>query len=146
MTYGVGFSYSIKSKITFGADALFQQWKEAQFLGQQVNYFSNSSKYSAGLEYTPNTYSIRSYWERVQYRIGGSLENSYLTLNGSQIKGFATTFGIGLPMGRSRSMLNIAGEIGQMGTTDNNLIRERYAKVTVHFLLWDRWFLRAKFD
>jgi hypothetical protein len=43
-------------------------------------------------------------------------------------------------------MLNIAGEIGQMGTTDNNLIRERYAKVTVHFLLWDRWFLRAKFD
>jgi hypothetical protein len=146
MTYGVGFSYSIKSKITFGADALFQQWKEAQFLGQQVSYFSNSSKYSAGFEYTPNMYSIRSYWERVQYRLGGTVENSYLTLNGSQIKGYAATLGIGLPMGRSRSMLNIAAEIGQMGTTNNNLIRERYAKVTMHFLLWDRWFLKAKFD
>ena len=146
VSYGAGFSYTLKNKLTIGADAYFQNWKEAKFLGQPVDYFANSSKYSAGLEYTPNQYSIRSYWERVQYRLGGFFENSYLTLNGQQINGMAATFGIGLPMGRSRSELNISGEIGQLGTTKNSLIRETYAKITVHFLLHDRWFFKSKFD
>jgi len=146
LSYGAGFSYTIKNKIILGADALFQQWKGTEFLGQQVDYLSNSSKYSAGFEYTPNLYSIRSYWERVQYRFGGFYENSYLTLNGIQIKGYAGTFGMGLPLGRSRSALNISGELGKMGTTDNELIKEKYFKLTVHVFLHDRWFFKTKFD
>jgi hypothetical protein len=146
LAYGAGFSYTIKNKITLGADALFQQWKETKFMGAQVEYLTNSSKYSAGFEYTPNLYSIRSYWERVQYRFGGFYENSYLTLNGIQIKGYAGTFGMGLPLGRSRSALNISGELGKMGTTDNELIKEKYFKLTVHVFLHDRWFFKTKFD
>jgi hypothetical protein len=146
MSYGTGFSYSIKNRITFGADAYFQQWQGCQFLGQQVSFYANSSKYSVGLEYTPNQYSIRSYWERVQYRFGGSYESSYLILNGNQIKGYAATAGIGLPLGRSRTELNISGEFGKLGTTANNLIKETYAKITIHLMLHDRWFFKQKFD
>jgi len=146
VSYGAGFSYSIKNKITFGADAYFEQWKGSEFLGQQVDYLSNSSKYSAGIEYVPNLYSIRSYWERVQYRFGGYYENSYLTLNGTQIKGYAATFGIGLPLGRSRTTLNISCELGKLGTTQNDLIKETYAKITFHLMLHDRWFIKSKFD
>jgi hypothetical protein len=140
VSLGTGFSYS------FGADAYFQQWKDTKFMGEQVDYLTNSSKYSAGFEYTPNLYSIRSYWERVQYRFGGFYENSYLTLNGIQIKGYAGTFGVGLPLGRSRSALNISGELGKMGTTENDLIKEKYFKLTVHVFLHDRWFFKTKFD
>lgn len=146
LSLGTGFSYNMKNKIMFGADAYFQQWKDTEFMGQQVDYLSNSSKYSAGFEYTPNLYSIRSYWERVQYRFGGFYENSYLTLNGIQIKGYAGTFGVGLPLGRSRSALNIAGELGKIGTIDNDLIKEKYFKLTVHVFLHDRWFFKTKFD
>ncbi len=146
VSLGTGFSYSIKNKITFGADAYFQQWKDTKFMGEQVDYLTNSSKYSAGFEYTPNLYSIRSYFERVQYRFGGFYENSYLTLNGIQIKGYAGTFGVGLPLGRSRSALNISGELGKMGTTENDLIKEKYFKLTVHVFLHDRWFFKTKFD
>jgi hypothetical protein len=146
MSYGAGFTYSIKNKITFGADAYYQKWKEVLFLGQQASYMTNSSRYSTGIEFVPNLFSIRSYWERAEYRFGGFYENSFLTLNGYQLKTYGATFGIGLPLGRSRSKLNIACEIGQLGTTQNNLIRETYAKVTIHFLLWDRWFYKTKFD
>ena len=146
VSYGAGLSYNIKNKIILGTDAYFQQWKGSQFLGQQVDFYSNSSKYSFGFEYTPNLYSIRSYWERVQYRLGAFYENSYLTLNGYQIKGYAATFGIGLPLGRSRSALNMSGEIGKLGTTENSLIKETYVKVTFHILIFDRWFLKSKFD
>ncbi len=146
LSYGAGFTYAIKNKITFGADAYFQKWKDAQFLGQQASYLTNSSRYSTGLEYVPNSYSIRSYWDRAEYRIGGFYENSYLTLNGVQIKAYGATFGIGLPLSRSRSKLNISCEIGQLGTKQSNLIRETYGKFTLHVLLWDRWFYKSKFD
>lgn len=146
MSYGAGLSYSFKNKVTLGADAYFQQWKDALFLGQHADYLTNSSRYAAGVAYVPNQFSIRSYWERTEYRIGGFYENSYLTLNGSQIKGYGLTFGLGLPLGRSFSALNLSGEIGRLGSTQSNLIRETYAKFTLHVLLWDRWFFKTKFD
>jgi hypothetical protein len=147
MSYGAGFSWSYKNKITFGADVYFQKWKEALFLGKNVDYMTNSSRYSGGFEYVPNMYSIRSYWDRTLYRFGGFYENSYLKINGIQLNSYGLTFGLGLPLSRQyRSLLNISGEIGRLGSTENNLIRETYAKVTVHFLLHDRWFYKSKFD
>ena len=147
LSYGAGFSYSIKNKITFGADAYYQKWKESMFLGQRTDFLTNSSRYSTGLEYVPNQYSIRSYWERTQYRIGGFYENSYLTLNGIQLKTYGVTFGLGLPLSRMyRSLLNISCELGQMGTTQKNMIKETYAKFTIHVMLHDRWFFKSKFD
>lgn len=147
MSYGAGFSYNIKNKFTVGADAYYQKWKEALFLGEQVPYLTNSSRYSTGFEYVPNMYSIRSYWDRTEYRFGGFYENSYLTLNGVQLKTYGITFGLGLPLSRSyRSLLNVACELGRFGTTDNGLIKETYAKFTMHFFLHDRWFYKAKFD
>jgi hypothetical protein len=147
MSYGTGFSYTIKNKITFGADAYFQQWKESQFLGEQVSYLSNSSRYSTGIEFVPNMYSIRSYWDRTEYRFGGFYENSYLTLNGIQLKTYGITFGLGLPLSHQyRSLLNLSCEIGRFGTMDMDLIKETYAKFTLHFFLHDRWFYKSKFD
>lgn len=147
MSYGAGFSYKIKNKITFGADAYYQKWKETQFLGEQASYLTNSSRYSTGIEFVPNMYSIRSYWDRAEYRFGGFYENSFLTLNGSQLKTYGITFGLGLPLSHQyRSLLNLSCEIGRLGTTDNDLIRETYAKFTLHFFLHDRWFYQTKFD
>jgi hypothetical protein len=147
LSYGTGFSYTIKNKITVGADAYFQKWKESLFLGEQVPYLTNSSRYSTGLEYVPNMYSIRSYWDRTEYRVGAFYENSYLTLNGIQLKTYGVTFGLGLPLSHTyRSLLNVSCEIGRLGTTDNDLIKETYAKMTLHFFLHDRWFYKSKFD
>jgi len=53
---------------------------------------------------------------------------------------------LGLPFSRALSSLNISAELGQLGTTENNLIKESYAKFTVHLLLHDRWFIKRKFD
>ncbi len=146
VSYGGGFSYSIKNKITFGADYFHQKWNQALFLGEVQQYMTNSNRYSAGMEVIPDPLSIRSYWERVQYRLGGFYENSYLTLNNEQINGYGLTLGLSLPIARSRSTLNISAELGQLGTTRNDLIRERYAKFTMYVLIHDRWFIKRKFD
>jgi len=142
-SFGAGFSYTYKNKITFGADLYHQKWSMAPLLGDSLH---NSTRFSSGFEITPDAYSIRSYWSRVQYRVGCFYENSYLTINGEQIKGYGVTFGLGLPFSRALSSLNISAELGRLGTTKNNLIQESYAKFSLHLLLHDRWFIKRKFD
>lgn len=146
LTFGAGFSYTLKNKITFGADLYHQKWSVAPLLGSTSQYLTNSTRYSTGFEMTPDAYSIRNYWSRVQYRAGLFYENSYLTINGKQIEGYGVTFGFGLPFSRALSSLNLSAELGKLGTTQNNLIKESYAKFTLHLLLHDRWFIKRKFD
>jgi hypothetical protein len=146
LSYGAGFSYTVKNKMVFGADIYHQQWSDATFLGSTQEYLTDRTRYSAGFEITPDETSIKSYWARAKYRAGLFYENSYLMLNGRQINGYGLTMGLGLPFPRSRSTFNISAEIGQLGTTQNNLIRESYAKFTLHVLLFDRWFMKRKID
>lgn len=146
LSYGGGFTYTYKNKIIFGADLYHQQWSNASYLGTTSPYLTSSTRYSSGFEITPNPFSIRNYWSRAQYRIGGFYENSYLMINGQQVNSYGLTMGLGIPFTRSLSTLNISAELGRLGTTQNNLIRESYAKFTLHLLLHDRWFIKRKFD
>jgi hypothetical protein len=146
LSYGAGFTYTYKNKIVFGADMYHQQWSNASYLGNKSPYLTNSTRYSTGFEITPNAFSIRNYWSRAQYRVGCFYENSYLMINGEQINGYGVTLGLGIPFSRSLSTMNISAELGRLGTTQNNLIRESYAKFTLHLLLHDRWFIKRKFD
>ena len=146
LSYGAGFSYSYKNKLVFGGDIYHQQWSDASYLGTTSPYLTNSTRYSSGFEITPNELSIRSYWSRVHYRFGGFYDNTYIKINGQQINGYGVTFGLGLPFSRSISSLNISAELGRLGTTQNNLIQESYAKFTLHLLLFDKWFYKRKFD
>jgi hypothetical protein len=146
LSYGAGVSYEIKNKLTVGADYYHQNWSKASLQGVTPEYFSDLNRYSAGMEYVPNSLSLRSYWKKIHYRMGMFYENSYLTLNGTQIKNRGITFGLGLPLKQSKSSLNISAELGKTGTTSNNLIEESYAKFSLQILLHDRWFFKRKID
>ena len=145
MSYGAGFSYAIKNKIIFGADYFHQQWSKTNLPTTQ-QYVTNKSRYSAGLEWTPDENSITSYWDRTKYRGGAFYEKSYLVINGEQLNSYGLTFGLGLPFPRSRSTFNLSAELGRMGSKENNLLQESYVKFTLHFLIYDRWFMKRKFD
>jgi len=146
VSYGGGFSYTVKNKMVFGADYYHQQWSKATFLGTTPEYLTNRSRYSAGFEIIPNENSIKSYWARTNYRLGFFYEDSYLMLNEKQISSYGLTMGLGLPFPRSRSSFNLSAEIGRLGTTENDLIKESYLKFTLHILLYDRWFMKRKFE
>ena len=145
-SFGGGISYSYKTKLTVGADVYHQKWGDVPFMGSTSPYLTNSTRFSTGMELTPDEYSIRSYWARAQYRAGLFYEKSYLFINGQQINGYGATFGLALPLSRSRSSMNLSAELGRLGSVENSLIKESYVKFTVHFILHDRWFIKRKFD
>jgi len=104
---------------------------------------------SFGIQYTPNKEG--SYLQRINYRMGGYYTQTMLVLNNNQITQQAATFGLGLPVGTYRllqnfSMINIGIELGIRGTTSDDLLEEKYFKISLGFTMNDKWFVKPKYD
>ena len=145
-TYGIGLSYNQLNKLEVNADYYHAGWSKASFFGSRDQLITDQNRISAGIEYIPDAYSIRSYWKKVKYRAGIHQENSYLMLNNNQIKEFGVSFGAGIPFPKSKSTANFAIEFGTKGTTNSNLVKDNYTKFSLYLNFYDYWFVKRKFD
>jgi len=127
------------------ADVNFQKWSQFRYLGTNPGMKDNL-RVSIGGQFRPSPVDIGKYYERMNYRAGFRFEQSYLEIQNTRINDYGISFGVGLPMKKSRSTLNIAMEIGTQGTTENGLIKENYVRFTVGSSLQERWFLKRKFN
>ncbi|MCG6189016.1 PorV/PorQ family protein [Maribellus maritimus] len=146
LTYGAGVSYVKENEWEVNFDYYHQTWSDATFFGTINPVLTDLNKFAIGAEWIPDKFSIRSYIKRVAYRAGIKYEKSYLMLNNQQINDFGITFGIGLPIYRSSSTINIAAELGRRGTKKDNLIEEKYAKLNLSVNLHDLWFIKRRYD
>jgi hypothetical protein len=146
ITYGFGVSYVKPNKLEVNADYYHQSWSDAKFLGAKSNFLTDLNKFALGAEWIPDKFSIKSYSSRVAYRAGLKYEQTYLVFNGQQINDYGITFGVGLPIYRSRSTINVAAELGRKGTTENNLVLENYFRLNLMVNLYDMWFIKRRFD
>jgi len=142
---GAGFTLKKGDKLMIGADYYAQDWSDARFFGKSDS-LRNTNTLRGGIEFVPNSRDLRNYLNSIHYRIGGHYSNSYLQLNGEQLTNFGISFGLGLPLMGSRSIFNIAFELGQRGTLDNFLIKEKYGILSFSLTLYDFWFVQQKFD
>jgi hypothetical protein len=146
LTYGFGLTYVKTDKLELNLDYYHQTWSKATFFGSINPVLTDLNKFAAGAEWIPDKNSIRSYTHRIAFRAGMKYERSYLILNGQQINDFGISFGVGLPIYRSYSTINLAAEIGKRGTREANLISENYAKLNLSVNLHDLWFIQRKYD
>jgi hypothetical protein len=145
MSYGIGLAYEVKNKLVLTADYLTNDWSDITF-HDQLSTTTNRSRMAAGIEFIPNYRNPNSYLALMRYRIGTHYTKEYLVLNDHQLKDFGISFGVGLPLKRSKTSLNFAFEFGTRGTTDNNLIKENYGKFSVNLTLFEYWFVKQKFE
>ena len=145
LAFGFGVSYSTNNKFLFVADYIQQNWSESKFFGVSDS-LSDSRLISGGLEYIPNFASLNNYFSRVRYRIGGYYSNSYINIGNKQINDFGITFGFGFPLRKTKTSFNLSFELGQRGTTSNNLIKEKYANICLNLTLHDFWFFKRKIE
>lgn len=146
-TVGLGLSYGINNKFTIGADFVAKAWSNTSFetLSDTAS-LRDTKRIAIGGEYIPDVNS-KSYFKRTKYRFGASTENNYLSLYDEDVIDFGITFGLGLPLSyASKTSVNVAFEYGKQGTTDNNLVRQDFYKVTVNLSLSDMWFFKRKFE
>jgi hypothetical protein len=144
-SYGIGLNYMYDKKLSIGIDYSLQEWKDAEFYGK-LDSLSNRSKLAVGVEYQPNPRG-RHFSDRVRYRAGFNVSNSYYKVNGvTPPENFEITGGLGLPLynktTNSISMLNVSLEYGKIGSTDN--LREDYLKLTFNIVFDEHWFFKRK--
>ena len=152
---GLGASFGKTDKYTFAFDYEFAQWSKVKSLDNEMSKYVNTNSVRAGFEYTPNILDFRNYFNRITYRVGLRYNDVYYKVNrydsaGSPIKGSKTndvaiTAGLGFPI-RGVSYLNTSFEYGERGSIADSGIKEKYFTFTVGVSLFDRWFLKPKFN
>ena len=157
-TFGIGLSYNKLNKIEINLDYYHAGWSNSKtnfvidpndshnFMVEKDPLLTNQNRISAGVEYIPEAFSIRSYLKRVKYRAGAHLGNSYLKLNNHEIKEYGVSLGLGMPFPKSKSTANFAVEMGKQGTTQDDLAKNNYVKLSFYLNLYDYWFMKRKFD
>jgi len=145
MGFGGGITIGKKDSWLVGLDFQSQNWKKYSSFGEKDS-LKNSWMVSFGSEYTPKSSVTSSYLSRVHYRVGARYNQTYLQIYNNNLDEYAVSFGVGLPLKRSKTTLNFGFELGQRGTTDNNLIKEQFGRVIFSLSVYEFWFIKRRFD
>ena len=159
-SFTAGFSYQTV-KWSMGLDYSSQFWGNAGNADEAINSvsFKNSQFLKLGVQYTPNAGDSRHVLNRWSYRVGFRYNNYYMRINDRNITDKAITLGVGIPIRAAisgTSSINVGfeygwrgrSEAGQIGTRTFNMLREKYVKLSVGFMLFgeDDWFNRFKYQ
>lgn len=141
---GIGAKFA-NDKWKILADFKTQNWSEYRLFGESDS-LNNSTFLSLGMEYVPDKKSINKYYKMIRYRLGINTSNTYLNVKNEQLSEKSITLGFGLPLKKSGSLLNLSTEIGQLGTLNNDLIRESFVRFKIGFIFSDIWFVKRKYN
>ncbi|MCS3555413.1 MULTISPECIES: hypothetical protein [unclassified Sphingobacterium] len=149
LKHNVGITFARTNRWLVGAEFKYADWSKFQVRKNEENLKTNYG-FAIGGQITPDPTSFK-YTSLMDYRIGFRYNRTQYFINKQDINDMAITFGVGLPLARNPysgafSKINISAELGQMGTMNNSLIRERYVNLNVGFTLNDRWFRRNSID
>jgi hypothetical protein len=108
--------------------------------------YGNFNRISFGGYYKPKFNSITNYWQRVTYRGGLAYKKTGLLVNNTEINDFGISFGVGLPMSKQLSNINLGFELGTRGEVTNGLVKENYFNFRLGLSLSDKWFRKRKLD
>ena len=142
---GGGFMLRKLNRYKIQANFDWTQWSKYEDITTGKGTLVNSISASVGFEYAPRRATSSTYWKWVRYRVGAYYAQDNFIVNDSKINQFGMTFGMGLPIARSFSMVNLTLDVGNRGTKANNLIQETYINFTLGFSLYDTWFYRIKY-
>jgi hypothetical protein len=142
----MGIAFGKKNKFTAGFDFITTKWSKARIPGS-TGYAADTKSYLFGLEYIPDAFSNYSFMKRLEYRIGGHVEDNYLIINNEQVKEYGASLGLGMRLRRSLSKVNIFLDFTRKsGSAANNLHTENYYTMGISLNLYDFWFVKRKYD
>lgn len=138
---GLGIAVIKDKKLTFLVDYRFQNWSSLNISG--LNYsLVNSSRYSAGVEYSKKKDYMHISYETFNLQAGAYYNQSYLKINNGQVSDAGFTLGAGVNSRRSSMSYNLSFQYGIRGS--ENLIKENYTSITIGLSYKDFWNTKGK--
>lgn len=145
-TLRAGVAFGKKNKFTAGIDYVTTKWSNAVIRGAE-GHLGNTRALLFGIEYIPDKFSNFSFIKRMEYRLGGHIEDNYLVIDGKQIKEFGMSLGIGIPMRRTLSKTNLFVDFTRKSVpVGADRYMENYFTMGISLNLYDWWFLKPKYN
>jgi len=142
--FGLGFVLKKQNNWLIGVDFEWQNWEQFGVYGVP-DTLSNSFHITVGGEYQPKHSNISSLFKRMTYRGGIRYHQTYLKFGDNRINEFGISFGVGLPMRKSKTAIDLGVEIGKRGTTDNLLIQENFVNFSLGVSIQEHWFHKRRY-
>lgn len=151
--FGAGLSLGKENKWFVSGEYEFKEWSQLSLFESPNANLQNASQFKVGAWIIPNDKDVHKYWKSIQYRMGVNYNTGYLAIselgqNATQtnLNDLSLSLGFGLPLKRSNTIANIGVQFGRRGTTENNLVEEKYIKFHLAFTFNDKWFTKRKID
>jgi hypothetical protein len=144
MYWGGGVYAKLNNQWAGGIDYQQQNWEEYRLFGVSGD-LNNSYNIAVGIKHNPNIQTFSNAFSRLEYRAGFRYGQSYLNPNGYALDEFGISFGLGIPLRRSLSGVNIGFEMARRGTLEHNLIKENFYRINIGVNVYESWFLRRRF-
>lgn len=145
LTIGLGASYKVKKRWTFGIDYKLQKWSDAKYFGEKV--FEDRSRLSLGAEVHPNHMS-KQYFQRVSYRCGFSTANTYYKVHGETNRDNIASAGFGFPLkrGLNPTVINFTVEYGFTTLSNKDMMSDRFLRFVLNATINEKWFVRRRLE
>lgn len=149
----LGVAYAPSEHWTLLADARYEPWSSFEsdlplsgYDPAGASAFKDRVRVSGGLEFIPaGNDLISSFFARTAYRLGAYFDQAYVAPSPDvSLNSIALTGGFSLPTLFPGTRLDINLEVGSRGTTDNNLVRDVFYRVSANINIGERWFQQQK--
>lgn len=142
---GFGLAVSNGERIKAGFDYEINDWSVLKFNNPLLST-RKSERYSVGVELLPKKRHANNTLELITYRFGLNYNKSYLIIDDVPLNSRSVSIGLGIPLPREMSLINLSFEYGTEGTLRNQLVLEKYFVAHLNITLRERWFEKAKFN
>jgi len=144
---GGGISYQYRDKWLVTADVTWQNWSHYYLNETNNGSLKDAITLSAGLQFIPNSAST-NYLNKIRFRAGFRYCTGQIFINERSINDFSISVGLGFPLKiyNNSPSFGILFEYGQMGTLQNELLKENYFRFSLHFTLQEKWYQRVKLE
>lgn len=131
---GLGFGVTVHNDHwSLTAEHRTRDWSRTEFDVEGYSARSDLARgrlFALGGSFRPAGIEAGNFFSGAIYRMGLRYADDYVTVKGTSLTQLGMSFGLSLPVA-FRSRINLGAELGQRGTTDNGLLRERYANVFI---------------
>lgn len=143
---GYGITYEKLNKFMVGLEVQHQDFSTYRSFNGTVGELNNSYKIGLGGQYIPDLFSMDNVFARSIYRVGFEYEQTPYLIRNTAVNDAGINFGASIPM-NNLSLMNLSFKLGTRGSSENNLVRENYFRISLGFSINDNsWFYKKVFE
>ncbi len=143
-SYSLGASVLMDKKLELAVDYSKSLWADSKYFDESSK-FADAENFAFGAEYTPD-YSSVSFAKTIRYRLGTNLSKSYLIYEGKQLQSYGFSFGVGIPLKRTPTVMNFSFSYKKRYIPDIDVLTERYYTFQFNMSLHALWFVKRVWE